>query len=135
MCKNEQPGKIGNSINMTNPTTKTSLSRFALIAGIGMLFMRTTPFAEFFVYHRLVVPENAAETAKNILSHKSLFISGIFCYLINFIADLVVAWAELSCAGTSKYPPWIPILPLHFSGMLIPDSGIGAGIKRGCHPR
>jgi len=29
----------------------------------------------------------------NILSHKGLFLSGVFSYLINFICDVVVAWA------------------------------------------
>jgi len=51
------------------------------------------PFAELYVYPKLVVPDNGAETAKNIIANKTLFISGILGYLITFICDLVVAWA------------------------------------------
>lgn len=58
-----------------------------------MIFLGTTPYVEFFVYHKLVIAGSAAETAKNILTNKNLFISGIFGYLINFIADVVAAWA------------------------------------------
>jgi hypothetical protein len=78
---------------MTNPMSNISLRGFAIIAGISMLFMGTTPFAEFFVYYKLVVPGNAGETTKNIVANDSLFVSGILAYLINFIADLVAAWA------------------------------------------
>ncbi len=76
-----------------NHSTKISTRRFALIAGIAMVFMGTTPYAEFFVYHKLVVSGSAEVTVKNILANKNLFISGIFGYLINFIADVVAAWA------------------------------------------
>jgi len=77
---------------MTNATTKIPLSTFAFIAGLGILFMATSPFAEFGVYHKLV-SENAAETAKNITAHQALFTAGILSYLFNFICDIVVAWA------------------------------------------
>jgi len=55
--------------------------------------MATSPFAEFLVYQKLVIPGNPEETVKNIKSHETLFISGIFSYLINFICDVIVAWA------------------------------------------
>jgi len=79
---------------LTNPTKHTSLRTAALIAGLGLLIMVVAaPFAEFFVYPKLVIPDNAAETAKNIMANKTLFISGIFGYLITFICDVLVAWA------------------------------------------
>jgi Domain of unknown function (DUF4386) len=78
---------------MTNRASEISLGKFALIAGISMIFMGTTPYSEFYVYNKLVIPGNSAETARNILAHEKLFISGIFGYLINFIADVVAAWA------------------------------------------
>lgn len=79
---------------MINNSNKTSLRNAALIAGFGLLIMViAAPFAELFVYPKLVVPGNAAETVKNIIENKSLFISGIFGYLITFILDVVVAWA------------------------------------------
>lgn len=78
---------------MNSPATKTSLNTFGLIAGIGCLFMLTSPFAEIMVYGKLVVAGNAAETCKNISAHETLFNAGILSYLLNFIADIVVAWA------------------------------------------
>lgn len=51
------------------------------------------PFAEFYAYGSLIVPGKAAETARNIMNNKMLFLTGIFSYLITFICDLLVAWA------------------------------------------
>jgi hypothetical protein len=80
-------------VTVANPAIKISTGRFALIAGIAMVFMGTTPYAEFFVYHKLVLSGSAEVTIKNILANKYLFISGILGYLVNFIADVVAAWA------------------------------------------
>jgi hypothetical protein len=68
------------------------LRRAALIAGFGYL-MSPVPFAEFYVYPRLVIPGNSQQTSENIAAHASLFLTAIFCYLVTFIADVVVAWA------------------------------------------
>jgi len=77
-----------------NSSSKTSLRSAALIAGIGLLIMViAAPYAELFVFPKLVVYDNAAETLKNIIANKALFISVIFGYLITFICDIVVAWA------------------------------------------
>ncbi len=44
----------------------------ALIAGLAIpSFVIVAPFAELYVYPKLVVPYKAAETAKNIIEHKS----------------------------------------------------------------
>jgi Domain of unknown function (DUF4386) len=77
-----------------NHTHKTSLSTAALVAGIGLLIMViAAPFAELYVFPRLIVSGDAAETVKNIISNKTLFVSGIFGYLIAFLCDVLVAWA------------------------------------------
>jgi len=82
------------SNKIMNPANKTLLRTAALIAGIGLLLMViAAPFAELYVLPKLVIPENAPETAKNIIANKPLFTSAIFGYLITFICDLVVAWA------------------------------------------
>ncbi len=82
------------SNKITRSTNKTSLGKAALIAGIGLLIMViAAPYAELYVYPKLIVPANAAETTKNIIANKTLFTSAIFGYLITFICDLVVAWA------------------------------------------
>ena len=75
-------------------THKTSLSAAALIAGIGLLIMViAAPFAELYVFPKLIISGDAAETVKNILANKTLFIAGLFGYLISFLCDLLVAWA------------------------------------------
>jgi len=79
---------------MVNSTTDNPLRRAAIIAGVGLLIMViAAPFAELFVFPKLVVPGNATDTAKNIIANKTLFVSGIFGYLVTFICDLLVALA------------------------------------------
>lgn len=71
-----------------------SLRMAALIAGLAILTMAiAAPFAELFVYPKIVVSGNAAETARNIIANKTLFVSGVFGYVITFICDVVAAWA------------------------------------------
>jgi hypothetical protein len=40
-----------------------------------------------------VIPGNIEQTAQNIFSHGGLFLAAIFCYLIGFIGDVVIARA------------------------------------------
>ena len=71
-----------------------TLRQAALIAGFGVLIMLfAAPFAESFVYPKLVIPGNIEETVRNMAANKGLFRAGIFSYLITFICDLLVAWA------------------------------------------
>jgi hypothetical protein len=79
---------------MMTSTNNISLRRAALIAGLGLLIMViAAPFAELFVFPKLIVSDNTIKTIQNIIVNKTLFISGIFGYLITFICDIVVAWA------------------------------------------
>jgi hypothetical protein len=79
---------------VTNRANPISLRSAALLAGIGLFIMViAAPFAELYVYPRLIIPGNAAETVRNILENKSLFASAIFSYLITFSCDVLVAWA------------------------------------------
>ena len=57
---------------------------FALVAGV---------FAEFYVRYRLVVSDNAAQTAQNILAHEGLFRLGVAANLTTFAADVVLITA------------------------------------------
>lgn len=79
---------------MTHSAGRTSLRTAALIAGAVLLIMSiAAPFAELFVYPKLVVPDNAAETVRNISTNRMLFVSAIFAYLTTFLCDVVAAWA------------------------------------------
>lgn len=88
---------LNKEVNSTNSAIHDqyiTLRQAALIAGFGILIMVfAAPFAEFFVYKKLVVPENIKETVQGIVANEGLIIAGIFAYLITFICDLLVAWA------------------------------------------
>ena len=78
---------------ISNPNI-TALRAAALIAGLALLTMAiAAPFAELFVFPKLIVPGDATETARNILANQALFRAALFGYLITFICDLVAAWA------------------------------------------
>jgi hypothetical protein len=65
----------------------------ALTAGFSMLIMTAAaPFAEFFVFQRLISPA-MERSVQNIVSHKELFLLGIFAFLVNFVLDVVISWA------------------------------------------
>ena len=64
----------------------------ALIAGFAYL-LSPVSYAEFSIYPKLVLPGNIEQTAQNIVAHQGLFLAAIFCYLITFIEDVVIAWA------------------------------------------
>ena len=71
-----------------------SLGSAAIIAGLSLLVMVVAaPFAELYVFPKLIVHGNWEETTKNILANKSLFRTGTLAYLITFICDLLVTWA------------------------------------------
>lgn len=82
------------TIKPISNTSTASLRTAALIAGLALLTMAiAAPFAELFVFPKLIVREGAAETARNILANQTLFRAALFGYLITFLCDLVAAWA------------------------------------------
>jgi len=68
------------------------LRQAALIAGFGYLLGPVT-YAEFSIYPKLVIPTNIEQSVQNIAVHRGLFAAAILCYLIEFIEDIVIAWA------------------------------------------
>jgi len=50
------------------------------------------PFAEFGVFHKLILPGDIGQTATNILGHNKLFLTGIFFLIVNYVLDVVIAW-------------------------------------------
>jgi Domain of unknown function (DUF4386) len=69
-----------------------SLRSAALIAGFGYLLMPVA-YAEFSLYPRVVIPGDIEQTVRNIAAHGGLFAAVIFCYLVSFLIDVVIAWA------------------------------------------
>lgn len=71
-----------------------SLRQAALIAASCLLVMSVlSPFGFFYIFPRLIVRTDIAQTILNITAHRGLFLAGIICYLVTFLLDVVVAWA------------------------------------------
>lgn len=76
--------------NLANPT----LIKIAKIAGFSYLIIFVSGiFANFVVLESLVVQGNAELTANNIMESESLYLFGIFAFLIMVIFDVIVTWA------------------------------------------
>jgi hypothetical protein len=72
-------------------TEGVTLGQAALIVGLAYLF-NPVSYAEFTLYPKLVIPGNITATVANIGAHHGQFLGMLFCYLINFIEDIVIAW-------------------------------------------
>lgn len=81
-----------NSPSRGNRGEGLTLRQAALIAGFGYLLGPVT-YAEFSIYPKLVVATNIEQTVQNIAVHRGLFAAAILCYLVEFIEDIVIAWA------------------------------------------
>lgn len=82
-------------MDSTSPANRhegLTLRQAALIAGFGYLLGPVT-YAEFSIYPKLVIPTSIEQTVQNIGAHQGLFAAAILCYLIEFIEDIVIAWA------------------------------------------
>jgi hypothetical protein len=69
-----------------------TLRQAALIAGLGYL-LSPVGYAEFTLYPKLVIAGHIDQTVANISAHHGTFLAMFFCYFINFIEDIVIAWA------------------------------------------
>jgi hypothetical protein len=73
-----------------------TLRQAALVAAItsfAPLLLGGVPFAEFYVFARLIVPGDTAETVRNVLADRGLFLTAVFAHLVTFVADVILAWA------------------------------------------
>ena len=76
---------------MTTRTIDDSQRRAATVVGAAYLFALVPAiFAEFYVGGRLIVSDNAAQTALNIVAHERLFRLGIASNLTVFAVDVVL---------------------------------------------
>ncbi|GAA0710328.1 DUF4386 domain-containing protein [Dokdonella soli] len=80
---------------MSNHTIDESQRRTARVAGFTFLFaIAIVILANYGINFRLIVPGNAAETARNIMAHETLFRLNIACNLI-YVVTVVVLLAAL----------------------------------------
>lgn len=78
----------------TNSKTSLTLGQAALIAGIGLLVMTfSAPYAEFYVFPKVLLPGDMDGTINNLITHRGLYVSGLAAFFLNYVADVVVAWA------------------------------------------
>src|SRR5687767_3172008 len=88
-----------------------SMGTAALIAGFPLMLF-TAPYGEFYVFGKLIVYKDAAQTTQNLIEHPKLFISGIFAMLLTFIYDIVLAWA--CYIFLRPVNPWLSLLGAWF---------------------
>jgi hypothetical protein len=69
-----------------------TLRQAALIAGLGYL-LSPVGYAEFTLYPELIISRHIDQTVANINAHHGMFLALFFCYFINFIEDIIIAWA------------------------------------------
>lgn len=69
-----------------------TLRQAALVAGFAYL-LNPVGYAEFTLYPKLVIAGNIEQTVRNIDAHGGVFVAIILCYLVNFIEDVLIAWA------------------------------------------
>ncbi len=68
-----------------------TLRQAALVTGIAYLTNPIT-YAEY-IYPKLVVSHDIEQTVRNITAHNGQFVAMVFCYFIQFVGDIVIAWA------------------------------------------
>lgn len=74
------------------PANGLSLRAAALIAGFTYL-LGPVSYAEFTLYPKLIIAGNIDQTVANIAAHHGMYVAMFMCYFINFIEDIVIAWA------------------------------------------
>ena len=95
--------------------TSHSVRKASTTAGAALLAMSVlSAFGYLFAVKGLVVPGNAARTARNITGHESLFRLGILSLYLVAALDVVVAWAlyrvfKPVSAGLSRLAAWLRI--------------------------
>jgi hypothetical protein len=86
--------KIG-GMEMTSSIIDQSQRKAAKVAGFTFLFaMAIVVFTNYSVSFRFIIPDNAVDTARNIMAHETLFRINIVCNLI-YLATLIVMFTSL----------------------------------------
>lgn len=79
---------------MTNRNTEASPLYYSRFTGFGLLLMAILAmFSNFSVVESLIIPDDAAATANNIINNEMLFRSGFISFVIVLILDVLVSWS------------------------------------------
>jgi hypothetical protein len=119
-------------INRRSDTTE-SIRKASCTAGVGLLLMTVlSAFGYLVAVKGLVVPGDAARTAKNIMGHEGVFRLGILSLYLVAALDVVVAWAlyrvfKPASEGISRLAAWFRI---GYAGVFIGAISQLAGVFR-----
>lgn len=79
---------------MTNRNNETPPLHYSRVVGVGLLLMAILAmFSNFSVLEGLIVFDDAAATATNIMTNEMLFRTGFISFVIVLILDVLLAWA------------------------------------------
>lgn len=79
---------------MTNRNNETPPLHYSRVAGVGLLLMAILAmFSNFSVLEGLIVFDDPAATATNIMTNEMLFRTGFISFVIVLILDVLLAWA------------------------------------------
>jgi hypothetical protein len=79
---------------MTSPTIDNSQRTAAKVAGIaGLVAFALVVFGNYVLLEPLVIPRNAADTARNILAHQTQFRVALICFITYGIGAIVLLTA------------------------------------------
>lgn len=76
---------------MIKEKSTISIGTAALITGLT-LFVPTAPYAEFYVFKKLIVSNDAVQTTENLINNQQLFLAGIFAIFFTYMKDILLAW-------------------------------------------
>ena len=76
----------------TQRSAGLTLRQAALITGFAYL-LNPVSYAEFHLWPKLMIPGNVEQTVANVAGHPGALLGVFFAFFINFIEDIVIAWA------------------------------------------
>lgn len=68
-----------------------TLRQAALTVGFAYL-LNPAAYAQYSLFPKLLIPENPARTAQNVITHPGILGAAILCYLFCFCTDIIVGW-------------------------------------------
>jgi len=77
---------------LANTNAGLTLRQAALIVGFAYL-LNPVSYAEFGLWPKLFVAGNVGQTVADISANHAVFLGVFFAFFINFIEDIVIAWA------------------------------------------
>lgn len=80
--------------SLTTSNNDITQRQAAIIAAIGFLItIVAVTYGSFLVFPKIIVPEDAISTSKNIVANDGLFRTGIMSWLLLLLGDILRAWA------------------------------------------